>query len=91
VVFAGERSAAAVHQVRALRVLAWQAGPWRDRRDLTAALLAVTQVFVKAQMVRTGLAQEHMKVLTDEGQASEKVQEMTLHMLNYLAFLYSGH
>jgi hypothetical protein len=90
VVFVGERAAAAVHQVRALRVLAWQSGLWRERRDLTAALLAVTQVFFRAQMVRAGLDEEHVKLLADAGPESERVQDMTLQTLNDLAFLYSG-
>ncbi|MET4143926.1 hypothetical protein [Arthrobacter sp. UYCo732] len=90
-VFVGTRTAPASHEARAHVRLAWQSGMWRERRDLISALLAVTQVFFRAQMVRTGLDQEHAKRFTATELTAERAQELTLQTLNDLAFLYSAH
>lgn len=89
-VFVGERTAPGAHHARAFRNLAWQSGLWRERRDLGSAMLAVTQIFFRAQTVRNELDQEHMKRFADTGAPVERAQELTLQTLNDLAFLYSG-
>ncbi len=89
-IFVGRHTAPAAHHVRAFLPVALRAGYWRDRKNLSLALLAVTQVFFRAQMVRGGLDREHLQRFADEEAPIERAQGLTLQTLNDLAFLYSG-
>jgi len=84
-VFVGGHTAPAAHRPGAFRQIAWRAGLWRERTGLDAALLAVKEVFFRAQIVRGGLDKEHLKLHPDV----EAAQKLTLQVINDLAFLYS--
>lgn len=90
-VFVRAKTAAATAQSSAFRRLAWRAGLWRERKRLADALLALKDIFFKAQLVRSWLDQEHLKTMNSDAASIAKAQELTLQTLNDLAYLYSGH
>lgn len=91
-VFVGQETAPAANQSGLFFRLAWRAGLLREWKHLASALVAVGEIFFRAQRVRDGLDKEHIKALGTEGESSiVRAQELTLQTLNDLAYLYSSH
>jgi hypothetical protein len=67
-VYVGKARTAAPRELEGLFRLALRAGLWRERRHVAFALLAVSDVHLKADGVRSRLHFEHLKALyRDEG------------------------
>jgi hypothetical protein len=110
-VYVGKARTTASQGLEGLFRLALRAGLWRERRHVAFALLALTDVHLKADGVRSRLHFEHLKALyRDEADllallqssrgdgidaperraTAEQAHELTLQILNDLAYLYGA-